>query len=188
MGMTGTREACPPWEAGVTARESKCRRTCRDTGHLRRHGKLATDAGLPADHTAVLRDGPLGSGEGRDGALLPLPTASVCLALRPCLNGGKCIDDCVTGNPSYTCSCLSGFTGRRCHLGEFTLQAQPVAPRAQGQGSLSPWCGWLPDGEHWGGCYSCPFWADHLGSEGSRQILPDRASSTEAPACPVFQT
>ncbi|KAM8787743.1 sushi, nidogen and EGF-like domain-containing protein 1 [Rhynchonycteris naso] len=41
---------------------------------------------------------------------------SVCLALRPCLNGGKCIDDCVTGNPSYTCSCLSGFTGRRCHL------------------------------------------------------------------------
>nr|XP_058909699.1 sushi, nidogen and EGF-like domain-containing protein 1 isoform X1 [Kogia breviceps] len=43
-------------------------------------------------------------------------TTSVCLALRPCLNGGKCIDDCVTGNPSYTCACLSGFTGRRCHL------------------------------------------------------------------------
>uniref|UniRef100_A0A8D1HYF8 Sushi, nidogen and EGF-like domain-containing protein 1 n=1 Tax=Sus scrofa TaxID=9823 RepID=A0A8D1HYF8_PIG len=43
-------------------------------------------------------------------------TTSVCLALRPCLNGGKCIDDCVTGSPSYTCSCLSGFTGRRCHL------------------------------------------------------------------------
>nr|XP_020038650.1 sushi, nidogen and EGF-like domain-containing protein 1 isoform X3 [Castor canadensis] len=43
-------------------------------------------------------------------------TTSVCLALRPCLNGGKCIDDCVTGNPSYTCSCLAGFTGRRCHL------------------------------------------------------------------------
>ncbi|XP_023599141.1 sushi, nidogen and EGF-like domain-containing protein 1 [Myotis lucifugus] len=42
--------------------------------------------------------------------------ASVCLTLRPCLNGGKCIDDCVTGNPSYTCSCLSGFTGRRCQL------------------------------------------------------------------------
>ncbi|XP_025786521.1 sushi, nidogen and EGF-like domain-containing protein 1 [Puma concolor] len=41
---------------------------------------------------------------------------SVCLALRPCLNGGKCIDDCITGNPSYSCSCLSGFTGRRCHL------------------------------------------------------------------------
>lgn len=51
---------------------------------------------------------------------LAVPAASVCLALRPCLNGGKCIDDCVTGNPSYTCSCLSGFTGRRCHLGEFT--------------------------------------------------------------------
>uniref|UniRef100_A0A8D2CR36 Sushi, nidogen and EGF like domains 1 n=1 Tax=Sciurus vulgaris TaxID=55149 RepID=A0A8D2CR36_SCIVU len=43
-------------------------------------------------------------------------TTSVCLALRPCLNGGKCIDDCVTGNPSYSCSCLAGFTGRRCHL------------------------------------------------------------------------
>ncbi|XP_053072051.1 sushi, nidogen and EGF-like domain-containing protein 1 isoform X8 [Acinonyx jubatus] len=43
-------------------------------------------------------------------------TTSVCLALRPCLNGGKCIDDCITGNPSYSCSCLSGFTGRRCHL------------------------------------------------------------------------
>ncbi|XP_010836094.1 PREDICTED: sushi, nidogen and EGF-like domain-containing protein 1 [Bison bison bison] len=42
--------------------------------------------------------------------------ASVCQTLRPCLNGGKCIDDCVTGNPSYTCSCLSGFTGRTCHL------------------------------------------------------------------------
>lgn len=50
--------------------------------------------------------------------LLPVSTASVCLVLRPCLNGGKCIDDCVTGNPSYTCSCLAGFTGRRCHLGE----------------------------------------------------------------------
>ncbi|XP_051695315.1 sushi, nidogen and EGF-like domain-containing protein 1 isoform X3 [Oryctolagus cuniculus] len=43
-------------------------------------------------------------------------TTSVCLTLRPCLNGGRCIDDCVTGNPSYTCSCLAGFTGRRCHL------------------------------------------------------------------------
>ncbi|XP_044922838.1 sushi, nidogen and EGF-like domain-containing protein 1 isoform X7 [Mustela putorius furo] len=61
-------------------------------------------------------NGPFGSREGRDGSFLPVSTASVCLALRPCLNGGKCIDDCVTGNPSYTCSCLSGFTGRRCHL------------------------------------------------------------------------
>ena len=58
-----------------------------------------------------------GPGSG-DGPALPVSTASVCLALRPCLNGGKCIDDCVTGSPSYTCSCLSGFTGRRCHLGE----------------------------------------------------------------------
>ncbi|XP_019369156.1 PREDICTED: sushi, nidogen and EGF-like domain-containing protein 1 isoform X4 [Gavialis gangeticus] len=43
-------------------------------------------------------------------------TTSVCLTLRPCLNGGKCIEDCITGNPSYTCSCLAGFTGKRCHL------------------------------------------------------------------------
>lgn len=81
-----------------------------------------------------LLDGPFGSREGRDGSFLPVSTASVCLALRPCLNGGKCIDDCVTGNPSYTCSCLSGFTGRRCHLGESILPAQPVAsgPKVQG--------------------------------------------------------
>lgn len=62
--------------------------------------------------------------------LLPVPTASVCLALRPCLNGGRCIDDCVTGNPSYTCSCLSGFTGRRCHLGEFPAEAAHWEARA----------------------------------------------------------
>lgn len=55
---------------------------------------------------------------------LRVSAASVCLTLRPCLNGGKCIDDCVTGNPSYTCSCLSGFTGRRCHVGEWLCWAQ----------------------------------------------------------------
>ncbi|XP_067158181.1 sushi, nidogen and EGF-like domain-containing protein 1 isoform X4 [Apteryx mantelli] len=43
-------------------------------------------------------------------------TTSVCLTLRPCLHGGKCIEDCITGNPSYTCSCLAGFTGKRCHI------------------------------------------------------------------------
>ncbi|XP_077390200.1 uncharacterized protein sned1 isoform X5 [Festucalex cinctus] len=43
-------------------------------------------------------------------------SASVCPHLRPCLNGGRCIDDCITGNPSFTCSCLSGFTGRRCQI------------------------------------------------------------------------
>ncbi|XP_060690951.1 sushi, nidogen and EGF-like domain-containing protein 1 isoform X2 [Hemiscyllium ocellatum] len=43
-------------------------------------------------------------------------TASVCLNLRPCLNDGRCIDDCITGNPSYTCSCRAGFTGRRCQI------------------------------------------------------------------------
>lgn len=67
---------------------------------------------------------------------LAVPAASVCLALRPCLNGGKCIDDCITGNPSYTCSCLSGFTGRRCHLCEFT--AGTVRWEALGSGGTLP--------------------------------------------------
>ncbi|XP_056132458.1 LOW QUALITY PROTEIN: sushi, nidogen and EGF-like domain-containing protein 1 [Lampris incognitus] len=43
-------------------------------------------------------------------------SASVCPHLRPCLNGGQCIDDCITGNPSFTCSCLAGFTGRKCQI------------------------------------------------------------------------
>uniref|UniRef100_A0A8C2XCD3 Sushi, nidogen and EGF like domains 1 n=1 Tax=Cyclopterus lumpus TaxID=8103 RepID=A0A8C2XCD3_CYCLU len=43
-------------------------------------------------------------------------STSVCPHLRPCLNGGQCIDDCITGNPSFTCSCLAGFTGRRCQI------------------------------------------------------------------------
>ncbi|XP_077463845.1 sushi, nidogen and EGF-like domain-containing protein 1 isoform X2 [Stigmatopora argus] len=43
-------------------------------------------------------------------------SASVCPHLRPCLNGGRCIDDCIAGDPSFTCSCLSGFTGRRCGI------------------------------------------------------------------------
>uniref|UniRef100_A0A8C2B612 Sushi, nidogen and EGF-like domains 1 n=1 Tax=Cyprinus carpio TaxID=7962 RepID=A0A8C2B612_CYPCA len=43
-------------------------------------------------------------------------SASVCANLRPCQNGGCCIDDCITGNPSFTCSCLAGFTGRRCQI------------------------------------------------------------------------
>ncbi|GAA6102591.1 sushi, nidogen and EGF-like domain-containing protein 1 isoform X1 [Tachysurus ichikawai] len=43
-------------------------------------------------------------------------SASVCPHLRPCLNGGRCIDDCITGNPSFTCSCLAGFTGRTCQI------------------------------------------------------------------------
>uniref|UniRef100_A0A3Q3WAJ4 Sushi, nidogen and EGF-like domain-containing protein 1 n=1 Tax=Mola mola TaxID=94237 RepID=A0A3Q3WAJ4_MOLML len=42
--------------------------------------------------------------------------SSVCPHLRPCLNGGQCIDDCITGNPSFTCSCLAGFTGRQCQI------------------------------------------------------------------------
>ncbi|XP_056460177.1 sushi, nidogen and EGF-like domain-containing protein 1 [Gadus chalcogrammus] len=43
-------------------------------------------------------------------------SASVCQHLRPCVNGGRCIDDCITGNPSFTCSCLAGFTGRHCQI------------------------------------------------------------------------
>ncbi|XP_063263861.1 sushi, nidogen and EGF-like domain-containing protein 1 isoform X5 [Prinia subflava] len=52
-------------------------------------------------------------------------TTSVCLTLRPCLNGGKCIEDCITGNPSYTCSCLAGFTGKRCHVDVDECLSQP---------------------------------------------------------------
>ncbi|KAG8445395.1 hypothetical protein GDO86_010251 [Hymenochirus boettgeri] len=52
-------------------------------------------------------------------------TTSVCWTLRPCLNGGRCIDDCVTGNPSYTCSCLSGFTGKHCHIDMGRCYSQP---------------------------------------------------------------
>ncbi|KAM9479052.1 sushi, nidogen and EGF-like domain-containing protein 1 isoform 1-T1 [Salvelinus alpinus] len=43
-------------------------------------------------------------------------SASVCPHLRPCLNGGLCIDDCITGNPSFSCSCLAGFTGSWCQI------------------------------------------------------------------------
>lgn len=50
---------------------------------------------------------------------------SVCWTLRPCRNGGRCIDDCVTGNPSYTCSCLSGFTGKHCHIDMGRCFSQP---------------------------------------------------------------
>ncbi|XP_078521748.1 sushi, nidogen and EGF-like domain-containing protein 1 isoform X3 [Lissotriton helveticus] len=50
---------------------------------------------------------------------------SVCLTLRPCLNGGKCIDDCVTGNPSYSCSCLAGYTGKTCHISVNECASQP---------------------------------------------------------------
>ncbi|XP_069583832.1 sushi, nidogen and EGF-like domain-containing protein 1 isoform X7 [Ranitomeya imitator] len=50
---------------------------------------------------------------------------SVCWTLRPCRNGGRCIDDCVTGNPSYTCSCLSGFTGKHCQIDMGRCFSQP---------------------------------------------------------------
>ncbi|KAM9316464.1 sushi, nidogen and EGF-like domain-containing protein 1 [Gastrophryne carolinensis] len=52
-------------------------------------------------------------------------TTSVCWTLRPCQNGGRCIDDCITGNPSYTCSCLSGFTGKHCHIDMGRCFSQP---------------------------------------------------------------
>ncbi|KAM9385652.1 sushi, nidogen and EGF-like domain-containing protein 1 [Pholidichthys leucotaenia] len=52
-------------------------------------------------------------------------SASVCPHLRPCLNGGQCIDDCITGNPSFTCSCLAGFTGRRCQINVDECSSNP---------------------------------------------------------------
>ncbi|XP_045150472.1 sushi, nidogen and EGF-like domain-containing protein 1 [Echinops telfairi] len=70
-------------------------------------------------------------------------TTSVCLTLRPCLNGGKCIDDCVPGDPSYTCSCLSGFTGRHCQLDVDECESQPCqngGTCTQGANSFSCQC------------------------------------------------
>ncbi|MBN3286704.1 SNED1 protein, partial [Polyodon spathula] len=52
-------------------------------------------------------------------------SGSVCLNLRPCLNRGRCIDDCITGNPSYTCSCPSGYTGKRCQIDVNECSSQP---------------------------------------------------------------
>ncbi|XP_076872164.1 LOW QUALITY PROTEIN: sushi, nidogen and EGF-like domain-containing protein 1, partial [Brachyhypopomus gauderio] len=52
-------------------------------------------------------------------------SGSVCPHLRPCLNRGRCIDDCITGNPSFTCSCLAGFTGRRCQIDVDECSSQP---------------------------------------------------------------
>ncbi|XP_030647438.1 LOW QUALITY PROTEIN: sushi, nidogen and EGF-like domain-containing protein 1 [Chanos chanos] len=56
-------------------------------------------------------------------------SASVCPNLRPCLNGGRCIDDCITGNPSFTCSCLAGFTGRRCQIDVDECSSYPCQNR-----------------------------------------------------------
>uniref|UniRef100_A0A8C8BQA9 Sushi, nidogen and EGF like domains 1 n=1 Tax=Otus sunia TaxID=257818 RepID=A0A8C8BQA9_9STRI len=70
-------------------------------------------------------------------------TTSVCLMLRPCLNGGKCIEDCITGNPSYTCSCLAGFTGKRCHVDVDECLSHPCQNGAtclNGAGSFSCRC------------------------------------------------
>ncbi|NWR80797.1 SNED1 protein, partial [Centropus unirufus] len=70
-------------------------------------------------------------------------TTSVCLTLRPCLNAGKCIEDCITGNPSYTCSCLAGFTGKRCHIDVDECLSQPCLNGAtclNGAGNFSCRC------------------------------------------------
>ncbi|XP_057264396.1 sushi, nidogen and EGF-like domain-containing protein 1 isoform X3 [Pezoporus wallicus] len=70
-------------------------------------------------------------------------TTSVCLTLRPCLNGGKCIEDCITGNPSYTCSCLAGFTGKRCHVDVDECLSNPCqngATCVNGAGNFSCMC------------------------------------------------
>ncbi|XP_030228777.1 LOW QUALITY PROTEIN: sushi, nidogen and EGF-like domain-containing protein 1 [Gadus morhua] len=56
-------------------------------------------------------------------------SASVCQHLRPCVNGGRCIDDCITGNPSFTCSCLAGFTGRTARS---TWTSAPPGPARTG--------------------------------------------------------
>uniref|UniRef100_A0AAY5EGM2 Sushi, nidogen and EGF-like domain-containing protein 1 n=1 Tax=Electrophorus electricus TaxID=8005 RepID=A0AAY5EGM2_ELEEL len=70
-------------------------------------------------------------------------SASVCPHLRPCLHGGRCIDDCITGNPSFTCSCLAGFTGRRCQIDVDDCSSQPCQNGGScldGQGSFACLC------------------------------------------------
>ncbi|XP_062902207.1 sushi, nidogen and EGF-like domain-containing protein 1 isoform X1 [Mobula hypostoma] len=71
--------------------------------------ETTTNVGLPGRWVFRIHDAYVEVGGCND-------SASVCLNLRPCLNDGKCIDDCITGNPSYTCSCRAGFTGRRCQI------------------------------------------------------------------------
>lgn len=119
LGGQDARKACPRGRAGRQ----------QSPWAPSRHGKRKP-AQPPRCHGGSAECPWVRGGEGD--ARAAVPTASVCLALRPCLNGGKCIDDCVTGNPSYSCSCLSGFTGRRCHLGE----SPTSAARAPGRGSV----------------------------------------------------
>ncbi|XP_041037440.1 sushi, nidogen and EGF-like domain-containing protein 1 [Carcharodon carcharias] len=71
--------------------------------------EMTTNVGIPGRWVFRIHDAQVEVGGCND-------TASVCLNLRPCLNDGRCIDDCITGNPSYTCSCRAGFTGRRCQI------------------------------------------------------------------------
>ncbi|XP_055502008.1 sushi, nidogen and EGF-like domain-containing protein 1 [Leucoraja erinacea] len=71
--------------------------------------EMTTNVGIPGRWVFRIHDAQVEIGGCND-------TASVCLNLRPCLNNGRCIDDCITGNPSYTCSCRAGFTGRRCQI------------------------------------------------------------------------
>ncbi|XP_067897947.1 sushi, nidogen and EGF-like domain-containing protein 1 isoform X5 [Heterodontus francisci] len=71
--------------------------------------EMTTNVGIPGRWVFRIHDAQVEVGSCND-------TASVCLNLRPCLNDGRCIDDCITGNPSYTCSCRAGFTGRRCQI------------------------------------------------------------------------
>uniref|UniRef100_A0A8B9TR66 Sushi, nidogen and EGF like domains 1 n=1 Tax=Anas platyrhynchos TaxID=8839 RepID=A0A8B9TR66_ANAPL len=75
-------------------------------------------------------------------------TTSVCLTLRPCLNGGKCIEDCFTGKRchvdvdeclshpcqngatcingvnSFSCQCLPGFRGASCETEELPCETK----------------------------------------------------------------
>ena len=44
-----------------------------------------------------------------------------CLSY-PCLNGGTCNRNLITGG--YTCSCSSGYNGDRCEIGKGLLQFQ----------------------------------------------------------------
>ncbi|KAM6963106.1 sushi, nidogen and EGF-like domain-containing protein 1 [Aplochiton taeniatus] len=73
-------------------------------------------------------------------------SVSVCPHLRPCLNGGHCIDDCITGNPSFTCSCLAGYTGRRCQIDVNECASYPCQNRGLCMDRVNGFYCLCPDG------------------------------------------
>lgn len=49
----------------------------------------------------------------------PLSSLITAICILPCLNGGRCV-------APYQCECPTGWTGTRCHSGEFMLESVTV--------------------------------------------------------------